>query len=84
MSIIRSSGHTAKYGTAIRKQLSNRIRELRAKHRLTQQQLAETADMDYKSIQRLEAKNPHFYPKLDTVEKLSRAFKITPSKLLDF
>ena len=68
----------------IRKQLSNRIRELRAKQHLTQQQLAEAADIDYKSIQRLEAKNPRFYPKLDTMEKLSKAFKITPSKLLDF
>ena len=68
----------------IRKQLSNRIRELRATHRLTQQELAEAADLDYKSIQRLEAKAPHFYPKLDTLEKLARAFKTSPSKLLDF
>lgn len=71
-------------GQDIRKQLSNRIRTLRAKQRLTQQQLAEAADLDYKSIQRLEAKRPRFYPKLDTIEKLANVFKISPSNLLRF
>ena len=68
----------------IRKQLSNRIRELRAKHHLTQQQLAEAADLDYKSVQRLEAKHPRFYPKLDTLERLAKALKTAPSDLLRF
>jgi transcriptional regulator with XRE-family HTH domain len=49
---------------------------------MTQQELAEAADLDYKSIQRLEAKIPRFYPKVDTLEKLSRAFGITISDLL--
>jgi len=68
----------------IRKQLSNRIRTLRAKQRLTQQGLAEAADLDYKSIQRLEAKSPRYYAKLDTLEKLARAFKITVADLVRF
>lgn len=68
----------------IRKQLSNRIRELRAKHHLTQQELAEAADLDYKSVQRLEAKKPRFYPKLDTLERLARAFHISLCNLLRF
>ena len=68
----------------IRKQLSNRIRALRAKHHLTQQQLAESAELDYKSVQRLEGKNPRFYPKLDTLERLARALKTSPSDLLRF
>jgi len=68
----------------IRKQLSNRIRELRAKHCMTQQQLAETASLDYKSIQRLEAKRPRFYPKVDTLEKLAKAFRISLAELLKF
>jgi len=76
--------HTAGMAGDIRKQFSNRIRELRAKQGLTQQELAEAADLDYKSIQRLEAKTPRIYPKLDTIEKLAKAFKIPPSKLLDF
>ena len=68
----------------IRKRLSSRIRQLRAEHHLTQQQLAEAADLDYKSIQRLEGKNPRFYPKLDTLERLARALKTSPSDLLRF
>ena len=50
----------------------------------TQQELAEAADLDYKSVQRLEGKNPRFYPKLDTLERLARALKTSPSDLLRF
>ena len=53
------------------------------KHGLSQQKLAELADIDYKHLQRLESKKPTD-AKLETVEKLAKAFKITPSKLLDF
>lgn len=66
----------------IRRRLSNRIRELRAKRGLTQQELAEAADLDYKSVQRLEAKHPKFYPKVDTLEKLAKAFGVSLSELL--
>ena len=66
----------------IRRRLSNRIRELRAKRGFTQQELAEAADLDYKSIQRLEAKQPRFYPKVDTLEKLATALGTSLSELL--
>ena len=66
----------------IRKHISNRVRELRAKRRLTQQASAEAADLDYKSIQRLEAKSPRFHPKVDTLEKVAKAFGISLSELL--
>ena len=63
----------------IRKWVSNRIRGLRAKKGLTQQELAEIADLDYKSIQRFEGKKSKFYPKVHTLEKVARAFGITLS-----
>lgn len=60
----------------IRKWVSNRIRGLRAKKGLTQQELAEAADLDYKSVQRLEGKSAKFYPKIHTLEKVAKAFDI--------
>jgi len=68
---------------AVRLRFSKRLRELRKKHGLTQQKLAELANMDYKHIQRLEGKRPTDV-KLETIEKLAKAFKISCSKLLYF
>ncbi len=67
----------------IRQQFGRRLRELRRKAGYTQQQLAELAELDYKHLQQLES-NHSPYPRLDTLDKLAKAFKITPSKLLDF
>ncbi len=64
----------------IRRQISNRIRELRAERHLTQQELAELAGLDYRSVQRLEAKHPRFYPKVDTLQKVATAFHISLSQ----
>jgi transcriptional regulator with XRE-family HTH domain len=69
--------------TAIEKKLSKRIRELRKERGLTQERLAELAGVDYKHIQLLEGKNPSV-PKLDTVEKIAKALKVSVKKLLDF
>ncbi len=66
----------------VRKHISNRIRELRAKRGWTQQELAEAADLDYKSIQRLEAKVPRFHSKVDTLEKIAKAFGVSLVELL--
>ncbi len=63
--------------------LAKRIRNLRQEYNCTQQKLSEMADIDYKHIQLLESKKPP-YAKLDTIEKLANAFKIKPSKLLEF
>ena len=70
-------------GQSTRQKFSTRLRELRLKHGYTQQKLAELSDLDYKHIQRLESKNPTDV-KLETIEKLAKAFKTTRSKLLDF
>lgn len=58
----------------IRKWVSNRVRGLRLRKGITQQELAELADLDYKSIQRLEGKSARFYPKVHTLEKVAKAF----------
>lgn len=68
--------------TVIQKKLAARIRELRKKNGLTQEKLAELSKVDYKHIQLLESKNPPA-AKIDTIEKIAKAFKITVSKLLD-
>ncbi len=69
--------------TDIKAKLAQRIRNLRKKHKLTQEKLSELADIDYKHIQLLESRKAPA-PKLDTIEKLAKAFKITPSELLKF
>lgn len=63
--------------------LGKRIKELRKKHKLTQEELADLSGLDYKYIQRLEGKTPSS-PTLNSLEKLAKAFKIKLSKLLDF
>ncbi|MBU2617048.1 MAG: helix-turn-helix domain-containing protein [Nanoarchaeota archaeon] len=67
----------------IKLKFAQRLRELRSKYGYTQQQLAELADIDYKHLQRLESKNPSA-ARIDTIEKLAKAFNISCSKLLDF
>ena len=69
--------------TAINKKLAVRLRKLREKYGFTQERLAELSGIDYKHIQLLESNNPPA-AKLNTVEKLAKAFKVTPSKLIDF
>lgn len=65
------------------RKFSKRLRELRKKNGLTQEKLAEIADISYKNIQYLESKDPTC-PSLITLNKLAKAFKITPSKLIKF
>lgn len=69
--------------TVLRFKLAKRLRQLRKRHGYTQEKLAELSGIDYKHIQLLESVNPSA-AKIDTIEKLAKAFKITPSKLLDF
>jgi len=69
--------------TVIQKKLAKRLRELRKKEGLTQERLAELSGIDYKHIQLLEGKNPPA-AKLDTIEKIAKAFKLLPSDLLNF
>jgi len=67
----------------IRISFAKRLRELRLKEKWTQEQLAEYADLAYRHVQRLESPNPP-PAKIDTIEKIAKAFKITPAKLLTF
>lgn len=68
--------------TDIRLKLAKRIVILRKEKNLTQEQLADLSGIDYKHIQLLESKNPSD-PKLTTLEKLAKAFKIRLSELVD-
>lgn len=67
----------------LRLKLGRKIKELRAKYRITQEQLSEAADIDYKYLQRIEGKNPPAM-KIDTIGKIAKALHVTPSELLEF
>ena len=67
----------------IRRKMALRLKQLRKKCGYTQEKLSELSGIDYKHIQLLEGKNPSGAT-IDTLEKLASAFRISPSKLLDF
>ena len=69
--------------TTIRLKLGKRIKELRIKRGYTQEKLSETANIDYKYIQKIEGKNPPAL-KIDTIEKFAKALKVNPDELLKF
>jgi len=70
-------------GQEIRRKFGKRIYKLRIRKCWTQEELAEHADIAVRHVQRLEGKNPSPV-KIDTIEKLAKAFKVSCSKLLDF
>jgi transcriptional regulator with XRE-family HTH domain len=59
-----------------------RLREIRKRHKLTQEELSEASGLDYKYIQRLESNKPSS-PTLNSLEKLAKAFKLNLPKLLN-
>ena len=63
--------------------LGKKIKSLRAKYKITQENLAETTGIEYKYLQKIESSNPPNIT-LKTLAKLSKALKTTPSKLLTF
>lgn len=67
----------------IRLKVGERIRQLRREYNLTQDKLSELAHIDYKYLQKMEGKNPP-NPKIETLEKLAKAFKIPLSKFFNF
>ncbi|OIO81310.1 MAG: hypothetical protein AUJ89_01050 [Candidatus Omnitrophica bacterium CG1_02_43_210] len=69
--------------TTIRLKLGKRIKELRIKRGYTQEKLSETANIDYKYMQKIEGKNPPAL-KIDTIEKFAKALKVNPGELLKF
>lgn len=50
---------------------------------LTQDALAEITGIDYKYLQKIEGKNPPAI-RIDTIEKLAKAFKTSCSQLINF
>ena len=66
----------------IKTTVGQRIKQLRQKNKLTQESLADLAGIDYKYLQKIEGKNP---PDMGIilVEKLAKALKTTPAKLLN-
>lgn len=67
----------------IRLNLAKKLRKLRKKFGYTQEELAGLAGIDYKHFQRLEGKSPTA-AKIDTLEKLAKAFNMTCAELLKF
>ena len=68
----------------IRIDFAIRLKKLRLKKKWTQEKLAEYADLAYRHIQRLESTTNPPPAKIDTIEKLAKAFGITASQLLKF
>jgi len=67
----------------IRLQFAQRLKTLRKRFHLTQEQMAEQLNMDTRYYQRLESNKPGAV-KIDTIGKIAKALDLTPSKLLDF
>ncbi len=66
---------------SIQRKFGANLKKYRKLRKLTQQQLAELAEIEYKYIQRLEGKNPTAV-RIDTVARLAKALHIEPFKLL--
>ena len=60
-----------------------RIKELRDRRKMTQEELAAAAEIDYKYLQKIEGKTPPNL-KVETIAKLARALNTDPDKLLKF
>ncbi len=67
----------------VREKLRARLKQLRKQHKYTQAALGERAGIRAKSLQRLENKNPPS-AKIDTLEKLAKAFGMSLSEFLRF
>ena len=65
------------------RRFGRRLKELRRRGGLTQERLAELANISVKHIQRLESKEPCGV-RLVTLFRIAKAFSITCSKLLNF
>ena len=69
--------------TSIKSKLSKIIKQLRKDRCYTQEKLSELAKVDYKYLQRIEGKTPPNI-KIETLEKIAKALKVSPSELLNF
>jgi transcriptional regulator with XRE-family HTH domain len=67
----------------IRLQFAGQLRKIRKNLDLTQEAMAERIGMDFRYYQRLESRNPNAI-KIDTIEKIGKALRLPPWKLLKF
>lgn len=67
---------------SINRKLGRSIQQVRKKKGITQEKLAELTKTSYKYIQRIEGKTPPDV-RLTTIEKIAKALRIKPSKLLE-
>jgi DNA-binding XRE family transcriptional regulator len=61
--------------------LASRIKISRIDNELSQQELADLAGVDRKTINRIE--NGHFSPSMDTYLRICKSLGVKPSQLLD-
>lgn len=66
----------------IKKNLGNRIREIRISHSLTQEALAELVNISAKSLSQIELGNN--FVSAETLEDICEALNINPKVLFDF
>jgi len=62
---------------------SEHLRQLRSKKRLTLEEVADLAGLGTRYYKQIESRTPNSVT-LETIHKLAKAFKITPSKLINF
>ncbi|MBF0571366.1 MAG: helix-turn-helix transcriptional regulator [Candidatus Omnitrophica bacterium] len=67
----------------IRLQFARNLKEERHKAKLTQEEIAEIIEVSVRYYQMLESKKPTAV-KIDTIDKIAKAFKIRPAKLFNF
>lgn len=68
---------------AINIKFGEKVRALRLKRKMTQEELAEVTSIGYKYMQRIEGKNPPDI-RLSTVERIAKALKTKVVNLLNF
>ncbi|MDD4954485.1 MAG: helix-turn-helix transcriptional regulator [Candidatus Omnitrophica bacterium] len=61
--------------------LGKKLKALRKKRGITQEQLADLIETSYKYVQRIEGKNPPDI-RLTTITRLAKALKVKPEELL--
>jgi uncharacterized Tic20 family protein len=62
--------------------LSKKVKELRARGGLTQEQLADTSGLSLRTIQRIE--NGETVPRGDTLRRLAVALQVSPDEIIDW
>lgn len=65
----------------LEKLIRNRLKDLRVKHGVTQEKLAEVAGVNYKYYQSVEAGRRREL-RVSTIEKFAKAYSVTPSQLI--